>query len=618
MSEGYRNRFDSGDEGDYDDRRYGSRNYGYDRGMSHSRSFAIERGGARDRDGFGGRRGDRFDRRDWRNRDGFGGRRGRGQMRNRSPSPPMRTAAPVTVKMDIEFKPTSKPEQQKEFMKTNSIKLLGSNTVSPALTFKELNLPESIQKTCDDNKWESPTPIQSIAIPCALQGHDLIGIAKTGSGKTAAFLIPAMIHIIRQEPMCKGDGPIVLVLSPTRELAQQIAEVAKDFAVNQKIKYTCLFGGAGRGPQAQELRKCPSIVVATPGRLIDFIESGQISMTRVSFLVLDEADQMLDMGFEPQIRKIIASLTTDRQTMMFSATWPKEIQKLASDFLVDPVHMIIGSKELTTNPNIKQIIIKCEEYEKLSKCLETLQEHGSEKVLIFTKTKRTTDDLSDNLKMKGMEAYSLHGDKAQNQRDYVLNKFRNCKTGILVATDVAARGLDVTDIDIIINYDFPGDIETYVHRIGRTARGNKEGIAVTFFTDENKNMSRKLAKIMRQANQVLPDWLKALADVTPKGAWKEGYGFRFRRSGGGYGRGGYGDGRGYGGGGSYGNRGGYNDRGYSGGYGSGYGGNRGGYGGNSGYNAGGYGGNSGYNAGGYGRSGGGYGNSYSGNFSGNN
>lgn len=562
---GYQNRFDSGDEDTGDN----SRSFGrIDKGMSRSRSFSIESRGDR----FGGDRKNRGYSGDRRGGRGFDRRGGRG--RDRSPPPPMRTAAPVPVKLDLDFTPSSTEQEQQEFLKNNSIKLLGTNKVPPALTFDELNLPENIKKTCSDNSWSEPTPIQAISIPVALKGHDLIGIAKTGSGKTAAFLIPAMVHISRQEPMCRGDGPIVLVLSPTRELAQQIAEVAKDFANNMNIKYTCLFGGALRGPQTQELRRCPSIVVATPGRLIDFIESGQVSMTRVNFLVLDEADQMLDMGFEPQIRKIICSLTPERQTMMFSATWPKEIQKLAADFLVNPVHMIIGSKELTTNSNIKQIIIKCEEYEKLSKCQETLREHNTKKIIIFTKTKRTTDDLADNLKMKGMEAYSLHGDKAQNQRDYVLNKFRNCKSGILVATDVAARGLDVNDIDIVINYDFPGDIETYVHRIGRTARGNKEGIAITFFTDENKNMSRKLTKIMTQAKQELPDWLKALADVTPKGAWKEGYGSRFsgRSS---YERGGHG--RSYSGGG-YGGRGG-NGRSYGSGS---YGGNRGNYSGNRG------------------------------------
>ena len=262
-----------------------------------------------------------------------------------------------------------------------------------------------------------------------------------------------------------------------------------------------------------------------------------------NFLILDEADRMLDMGFEPQIRQIIGKTNPDRQTMMFSATWPKEIRQLASDFLVDPVHMVIGSSELTINPRITQIVEKCEEFEKFDKCTTWLstKEHMGKKIIIFTKTKKTADELADNLSQKGFIANAIHGDKPQNQRDYILHRFKIAKAGILVATDVAARGLDVNDIDLVINYDFPGDIESYVHRIGRTARAEKDGTAITFFTDENKNMSRKLAKVMTKANQKLPDWLTQLANITPKGAHKEGYGGRGNW---GYGRGGKSFGRG--------------------------------------------------------------------------
>jgi len=520
---GSRNRYESSDDGGDD---YGSHSsHGYDSGMSRSKSFSIERRG-------------RFDRGSNDYGRGYGSSSGQ-RGRARSPPLPMRTAAPVTVKLDIDIEPSLKKEQQVEFLKQNSIKLLGEKIPPPAVTFEEMKLPDIVMKTISANSWKEPTPIQAVSIPVAMKGRDLIGIAKTGSGKTASFLIPAMVHILRQETIHQGDGPIVVALSPTRELAQQIDEVAKLFSENAKIRHACVFGGAGRGPQMNDLRKGPSIVVATPGRLIDFINSGVVSMSRVNFLILDEADRMLDMGFEPQIRQIIDKISKERQTMMFSATWPKEIRKLASDFLVDPVHMVIGSNELTTNSQIKQIIEKCEEYEKLSKCLAALQDAGEKKVIIFVKTKRTADDLSENLHLKGLRALSIHGDKAQTQRDFVLNKYRGAKTGILVATDVAARGLDVNDIDLVINYDFPGDIESYIHRIGRTARGNKEGVAITFFTDENKNMSRKLFKVMTQATQEVPEWLNKLASVTPKGAWREGYG----RGGGG---------RSYGGGSSYG------------------------------------------------------------------
>ncbi|KAK8900632.1 hypothetical protein M9Y10_002961 [Tritrichomonas musculus] len=570
MSHHRRNRFESSSDGDFDssadkssnnqtskedysssDKYRNSSGRNQEFGLSHSRSFSIERRNdysfRRDRGGF---------------RDRDRNRRGSGDRRSRSPPIQPRTAPVVGVKLDIDIQPSTTPEQQKEFLKKNLIKfVVGTNVPPAAVTFEELNLPESLMKAIKDQGWKEPTPIQAVSIPVALKGHDLIGIAKTGSGKTASFIIPAILHIMRQEPMQRGDGPIVLVLSPTRELAQQTAEVADIFVPTIGVHQCCLFGGAGRGPQIMELRKSPALVVATPGRLNDFLEAGVVGMERVNFLILDEADRMLDMGFEPQIRKIIEKIGKDRQTMMFSATWPKEIRQLASDYLNDPIHMIIGSNELTTNSSIKQIIQKVDEYEKLSKTVEFLQDKPNSKVIIFTKTKRAADDLADNLASKGMKALSIHGDKPQSARDYVLHRFKNDKSGILVATDVAARGLDVTDIDTVVNFDFPGDIESYIHRIGRTARGTKEGVAITFFTDENKNMSRKLLKVLTLAKQEVPQWLQEMAAVTPRGASKQGYGRGYGKGGySNYGYGGYGSGRG----GGYGSgRGGY------GGYGSG-------------------------------------------------
>ena len=540
-SSGKRNRFDSSSDDENASYKKESGFRGRDGyGLSHSRSFSIDR------------------RNDYNFR-GKGFRNDRNRRRRESPPPAPRTEPVVGVKLDIDFEPTSTPEEQKQFLKTNLIKfVVGNNVPPPALTFEELKLPDMLMKQITSNGWERPTPIQAVSIPVALKGHDMIGIAKTGSGKTGAFIIPAMLHITRQEPMRRGDGPIVLVLSPTRELAQQTSEVAQIFAPAVRCHQCCIFGGAGRGPQIMELKRSPALVVATPGRLIDFITSNVVTMERVNFLILDEADRMLDMGFEPQIRQIIEKLGPERQTMMFSATWPKEIRQLASDYLKDPVHMVIGSNELTTNSSIKQIIEKVEEYEKLSKTVEFLKDKTDKKIIIFTKTKRSADDLADNLTSKGMSALSIHGDKPQTARDYVLHKFKSMKFGILVATDVAARGLDVTDIDIVVNFDFPGDIESYIHRIGRTARGTKEGTAITFFTDENKNMSRKLLKVLTQAKQEVPQWLKEIASFTPRGASKQGaygrgdYGNRrygsgyskFRSFGGGYGN--YGSGRSYG------------------------------------------------------------------------
>jgi superfamily II DNA/RNA helicase len=519
-----------------------------------------------------------YGRRDSRPRDGY-----HRQFHEYVPDVPARSAPPKFERLNIDVVPTSTPEQQRAFQAENAIRLLGTAIPPPVLSFTELNLGPDITAAIATNQWETPTPIQSISIPVALKGRDLIGIAKTGSGKTAAFVIPALIHIQRQEPMQRGDGPIVLVLSPTRELAQQTSHVTNEFAGSVGIRQCCVFGGASRSVQAMELRRSPSFVVACPGRMIDFIKSGNVNMNRISFLVLDEADRMLDMGFEEQIRNIIGRISTDRQTLMFSATWPKDVRQLANDFLVNPVHMIIGSNELTTNSSIKQTVEKVEEYEKLAKCVAFLEGHADDKAIIFTKTKRSCDDLADNLTSKGLLAYALHGDKTQAARDAVLNRFKKSKNGILVATDVASRGLDVTDVDMVVNFDFPGDIDSYIHRIGRTARGTKTGLALSYFTNENRNLSRKLVKVMRQAQQEIPDWLLKLADTTPRGASRQsGYGRGFGRAGGGGG----GD-RFSGGGGRHGF-----DRPYGGGGGRGYGyggppaygGDSGGYGFPSGYN----------------------------------
>ena len=415
------------------------------------------------------------------------------------------------IRLSRTFTPTLNESEQNEYFKENSIKILGDNIPSPAITFDELKLPPKIMETVHVNSWDKPTPIQSIAIPVGLQGKDMIGIAKTGSGKTAAFLIPALCHIMVQKPMEKDDGPIVLIISPTRELAQQTDEVCREFCKRLPFNHACLFGGKERKNQIYHLKKNPAIVIATPGRLIDFIQSGVCKMNRVNFIVLDEADRMLDMGFEPQIRTIMAQVPKEREMFMFSATWPHEIRELADDFLNDPVHMQIGDNELTTNSNIKQVIEKVLESEKTDKCIDLIKENQDKKIIIFVNTKRIADSLTKMFNTKGLRVEVIHGGKLQNQRDQVLNIFRICKAGVLIATDVAARGLDVNDINMVINYDFPICIEDYVHRIGRTARGNKEGLSITFFTEENKQFAKSLVKLLNQAEQEVPDWLQATA-----------------------------------------------------------------------------------------------------------
>merc|ERR1719219_2840894 len=332
-------------------------------------------------------------------------------------------------------------------------------------------------------QFTEPTPIQAQGWPIALSGHNMVGIAMTGSGKTLAYLLPGIIHINHQPYLERGDGPIVLVLAPTRELAQQIQEVAIEFGKSSKIRNTCVFGGAPKGPQMRDLENGCEIVIATPGRLIDFLEMGKTNLRRTTYLVLDEADRMLDMGFEPQIRKIIEQIRPDRQVLMWSATWPREVQQLANDFLHHSyIHINIGASELSANHNILQIVDICEDWQKEQKLARLLEEIGCEngaKILVFTETKRKCDELTRLMRKDGWPAMCIHGDKQQKEREWVLGEFKTGSTAILVATDVAARGLDVDDVKFVINYDYPNNSEDYIHRIGRTGRKGNTGTSYT-------------------------------------------------------------------------------------------------------------------------------------------
>merc|ERR1712232_792966 len=307
--------------------------------------------------------------------------------------------------------------------------------------------------------------------PIALKGRDVVGIAETGSGKTLAFLLPAIVHINAQPYLSKGDGPIVLVLAPTRELAIQIQEEASRFGGSSKIKNTCCYGGVPKRPQEEDLRDGVEICIATPGRMIDFLESGATNLKRVTYLVLDEADRMLDMGFEPQVRKITSQVRPDRQTLMWSATWPKEVARLARDICrEDPVHVNVGSLDLRCAHTIRQYVEVVDERDKRSRLKRLLEKvmDGS-KILIFAQTKRDGDDLTREMRTDGWPALCIHGDKKQEEREWVLKEFKEGKSPILIATDVASRGLDVKDIKYVINYDFPSQIEDYIHRVAHWA-----------------------------------------------------------------------------------------------------------------------------------------------------
>ncbi|KAL3274901.1 hypothetical protein HHI36_019682 [Cryptolaemus montrouzieri] len=406
------------------------------------------------------------------------------------------------------------PEDIEQYRETKDIIVRGSAVPQPNFCFDEGSFPEYLMNIIIKQGFAEPTPIQAQGWPVALSGRDLVGIAQTGSGKTLAYMLPATIHINHQQRPQRGEGPIALILAPTRELAQQIQKVAHEFGSSTMIRNTCIFGGSPKGPQARDLERGVEIVIATPGRLIDFLEKGTTNLARCTYLVLDEADRMLDMGFEPQIRKIIQQVRPDRQVLMWSATWPKQVQALAEEFLVDYIQVNIGGLALSANHNIKQIVEVCEESEKEEKLCKLLKEIGSDrlnKIIVFVETKKKVDDITKAIRREGYSAISIHGDKSQPERDYVLNEFRSGKSWILVATDVAARGLDVDDVKYVINYDYPNSSEDYVHRIGRTGRCQQTGTAYAFLTPANARQCKDLVAVLEEAGQVITPELSDLA-----------------------------------------------------------------------------------------------------------
>ncbi|XP_065314199.1 uncharacterized protein LOC135923405 [Gordionus sp. m RMFG-2023] len=483
------------------------------------------------------------------------------------------------------------------FYQSKEIFMSGEDIPKPILSFQEAPFPLPIMQTLREQNWEMPTPIQMVSWPLGLSGRDMVGIAQTGSGKTLGFIIPALVHISKQPQLNRNDGPICLILCPTRELAVQVKNVADEYGTPFKIRNACIYGGAPKHMQQRELEKSPHIIIACPGRLMDFMENNKTNLKRCSYLVLDEADRMLDMGFEPPIRKIIKSISTpNRQTLMFSATWPKEVHSLANDFLQNYVQINIGSMEISANKNIVQKFIICQDHEKDKKLSEILgsviadgQEH---KMLIFVETKVSCDTMNRSAQKMGWPSDCIHGDKVQSERERTLRNFRDGKCPILIATDVAARGLDVDDVEYIINYDFPHTMEDYVHRIGRTGRQDKSGIAYTLFTPKSGRFLAQIKKIITQSGQTVPPSLESLPpDFYSNSGGRSlggGGGYRGGRGSGGGGGGGFRGGRGSGGGGYGGGRGG-------GGGGGGYrGGRGGGGGGRGGGGGGGRGGGSGY------------------------
>ncbi|CAF3757456.1 unnamed protein product [Rotaria socialis] len=392
------------------------------------------------------------------------------------------------------------------------VNVRGANIPSPVVSFAHFGFDERLMKTLRKSEFATPTPIQTQAIPSALSGRDIIGIAKTGSGKTAAFVWPAIVHIMAQDQLQVDDGPIVLICAPTRELAQQIHLECKKYGKPYNINSACAFGGGNMHEQIVACKEGCEILVCTPGRLIDLVKKKGTNLNRVTYLVFDEADRMFDMGFEPQVRSIADHVRPDRQCLLFSATFKKKVERLARDILTDPVRIVQGEVG-EANQDILQIVqIMQNGSSKWAWLLSKLVEFTVlGKVLIFVTRKDNCAELAKNLKENGFTAGLIHGDMAQFDRTQVINEFKKRDVPILVATDVAARGLDIPSIRTVVNYDVARDIDTHTHRIGRTGRAGEKGTAYTLLTPADKEFAPNLVRNLENANQVVSDDLFNMA-----------------------------------------------------------------------------------------------------------
>ncbi|TEB32991.1 DEAD-domain-containing protein [Coprinellus micaceus] len=465
------------------------------------------------------------------------------------------------------------------------VEATGAGVPEPVLSFTSPPLDPVLLENIGYASYTTPTPVQKYSIPIVAGGRDLMACAQTGSGKTGGFLFPILSASFAKGPSPIPDAPTqsygarrkayptALILAPTRELVSQIHEEARKFAYRSWVRPAVVYGGADINQQLRQIEKGCDLLSATPGRLVDLIERGRISLANIKYLVLDEADRMLDMGFEPQIRRIVQGEdmpgVQERQTLMFSATFPRDIQMLARDFLKDYIFLSVG-RVGSTSENITQKIEYVEDTDKRSVLLDILASQPRDSIgltLVFVETKRMADMLSDFLHGNNMPATSIHGDRTQREREHALHTFRTGKTPIMVATAVAARGLDIPNVTHVVNYDLPSDIDDYVHRIGRTGRAGNTGVSTAFFNRGNKNIVRDLVELLREANQEIPSWLETVAHESAfggggfrggrgRGGGRGGRGgsnrdFRAPSSGGG-GGGGYGGGYGGGGGGGFG------------------------------------------------------------------
>jgi len=363
--------------------------------------------------------------------------------------------------------------------------------------FSDLGLKKPILSTLASAGYETPTPIQMQAIPPVLAGRDVVGLAQTGTGKTAAFSLP-LLHRLSESTRSDGARPVrVLILSPTRELAAQIEKSVQGYGRALPLRSTVVVGGVPIKRQINALRNGVDILVATPGRLEDLVSQKAVRLDRVEAVVLDEADQMLDIGFMPAIRRILRLLPKNRQTLLFSATMPKEIKALSADHLNDPVEVSVAPVAATAD-RIDQTVMHMQSGDKVSAIARLVRTHPGKRIIVFTRTKRGADKVAKKLNADGLGAGAIHGNKSQGQRQRALATFRSGANPVLIATDIAARGIDVPGVELVVNYDLPNVPESYVHRIGRTARAGASGLAVSFCAGDELKQLRAIEKLIRQ------------------------------------------------------------------------------------------------------------------------
>ncbi len=371
------------------------------------------------------------------------------------------------------------------------------------MTFKELNISEPILKALINKEYETPTPIQEQAIPVALNGRDLLGLAQTGTGKTAAFAIPVIQQLNGPRPKEQRREIKALILTPTRELAIQIDECFRDYAKYTDLRHTVIFGGVGQKPQVDELKRGTDILIATPGRLLDLIAQKYITLGHIRHFILDEADRMLDMGFIHDIKRLLPLLPKRKQTLFFSATMPSAIANLSKSILHNPVKVEVTPVASVVD-TIEQQLYFVEKPQKSELLINLLEKEQDKSVLVFSRTKHGADKIARVLNKNGIGCEAIHGNKTQGARQRALTNFKSGKTRVIIATDIAARGIDIANLEMVINYDLPDVAETYVHRIGRTGRAGNSGMALTFCSQEERPMVKDIQKLTgKRLNAVL-------------------------------------------------------------------------------------------------------------------